>query len=370
MPPSTGIERLDAIADDHPCLWGDLSVREDTGEGLQSWSDATVLPTSGRRGEKLWWRRYSYGVFDAAGRHLRTLSDMRGERHCCHPRPRLVDNPFNTDRLEKHDVVLYGGTLFAAFGHLILDSGRAYQLLREHRQSDLPIWFHDATPHRHPGSILKLGLVQAWLKQLGLRKRARLIRRPMRARELISCGALYNDRGYASRQLRPACAAALKPRLRSRLETIGPPQRRLVYLSRHKLSVGSTLYPQEAELVEQLAELKHVDVVCPEDLSFEEKLSLYRRYEVIAGFPQACMGLKLFVPGDRLAQQVMFVSGPRSLSSTWINIDRAVGWGDAYVHCDPGLSQIVADDPSQPFQRTNPFDPHTVLQAIRHLTGS
>jgi hypothetical protein len=165
MPPSTGIERLDAIADDHPCLWGDLSVREDTGKGLQSWSDATVLPTSGRRGEKLWWRRYSYGVFDAAGRHLRTLSDMRGERHFCHPRPRLVDNPFNTDRLEKHDVVLYGGTLYAAFGHLILDSGRAYQLLREHRSSDLPIWFHDATPHRHPGSILKLGLVQAWLKQ-------------------------------------------------------------------------------------------------------------------------------------------------------------------------------------------------------------
>ncbi|MEB3319762.1 MAG: glycosyltransferase 61 family protein, partial [Cyanobium sp.] len=265
---------------------------------------------------------------------------------------------------------LYGGTLYAAFGHLILDSGRAYQLLREHRSSDLPIWFHDATPHRHPGSILKLGLVQAWLKQLGLRKRARLIRRPMRARELISCGALYTDRGFASRQLRPACAAALKPRVRSRLETIGPPQRRLVYLSRHKLTVGSTLYPQEAELVERLAGLKHVDVVCPEDLSFEEKLALYRRYEVIAGFPQACMGLKLFVPGEQLAQQVMLVAGARSLSSTWVNIDRAVGWGDAYVDCDPGVPHIVADDPSQPFQRTNPFDPHTVLQAIRSLSGS
>lgn len=365
-----GIERLDAIADDHPCLWGDLSVREDTGEGLQSWSDVTVLPTSGRRGEKLWWRRYSYGVFDAGGRHLTVLSDMRGRRFCCHPKPRLEANSFNSEKVREQEVVLYGGTLYAAFGHLILDSGRAYQLLREHRSSDLPIWFHDATPHRHPGSILKLGLVQAWLKQLGLRKRARLIRRPMRARELISCGALYTDRGFASRQLRPACAGALKPKLRSRLETIGPPQRRLVYLSRHKLSVGSTLYPQEAELVERLAGLKHVDVVCPEDLSFEEKLALYRRYEVIAGFPQACMGLKLFVPGEQLAQQVMLVAGARSLSSTWVNIDRAVGWGDAYVDCDPGVPHIVADDPSQPFQRTNPFDQHTVLQAIRSLSGS
>jgi len=370
MPPATGIERLDAIPKDHPCLWGELEVRDAQEADLRSWNDVTVLPTHTRRGEPRWWRRGSYGVFDAAGRHVRTLSDMRGERHCCHPRPRLADNPFNSDRVERHDVVLYGGTLYAAFGHLVLDSGRAYQLLREHRQNDLPIWFHDATPHRHPGSILKLGLVQAWLKQLGLRKRARLIRRPLVARELISSGALYNDRGYASRALRPACAAALKPRLRNRLLALPPPQRRLVYLSRHKLQGGSTLYPQEAELVEQLAGMRHVDVICPEDLSFEEKLGLYRRYAVIAGFPQACMGLKLFVPGEQLARQVMFVSGPRSLSSTWINIDRAVGWGDAYVHCDAGLAPIVADDPSQPFQRTNPFDPQPVLQAIRHLTSS
>jgi hypothetical protein len=369
MGPSAAIQRLDAIPADHPCLWGELAVREGSGEALQSWHDATVLPATRRRGQTLWWRRHSFGVFDAAGRHVRILSDMRGERHCCHPRPRLADNPLNRAQLQQHDVMLYGGTLYAAFGHLILDSGRVYQLLREYRRSDLPIWFHDATPHRHPGSVLKLGLVQAWLKQLGLRKRARLIRRPLQARELISCGALYTDRGFASQALHPACAAALKPRLRRRLEAAGTPRRRLAYLSRHRLAGGSTLYPGEAELVERLAALRHVDVICPEELSFEEKLSLYRRYDVIAGFPQACMGLKLFVPGDRLARQVMLIAGARSLASTWVNIDRAVGWGDAYVDCDPGIPRTAADDPSQPFQRTNPFDPDLAFQAICDLSG-
>lgn len=360
------IKPLASIPPSHPCLWGELTMREDP--GLEHWQDATLLPPRRRAGQTLWWRRYGFGVFDASGQHLPQLSDMRGKRHCCHPEPRLDDNPYRVDRLRQHEVVLYGGTLYDQFGHLILDSGRAYQLLRDYRNSDLPIWFHDASPHRHPRSILKLALVQDWLKQLGLRQRAKLIRRPIRARQLISCSALYNDRGHASRGLVDACAAALKPRLRERLEAIGRPRRRLAYLSRHRLSQGSTHYAQEAELVGRLAELPHVDVICPEDLTFEEKLGLYRRYDVIAGFPQACMGLKMFVPGAFRAHQVMFIAGPRSLSSTWVNIDRATGGGDTYVDCDPGEQQIVADDRSSPFLRSNRFEISTALHAIRTLT--
>jgi hypothetical protein len=376
MNPALAIERLDAIPADHPCLWGELEVRD--GEALQTWRDATLLPPRRRPGQSLWWRRHSFGVFNAAGQHLPQLSDMRGRRHCCHPAARLEDNPYKAEKLKQHELVLYGGTLYDQFGHLTLDLGRAYQLLRHHRNSDLPIWFHDATPHRHPRSTLKLDLVQAWLKQLGLRGRARLIRRPMRARQLISCGALYNDRGFASRDLRPACQAALKPRLRQRLEAVGRAPRRLAYLSRHKLSWGSTHYAQEAELVEQLAAMPHVDVICPEELDFEQKLSLYRRYAVVAGFPQACMGLKLFVPGERRAQQVMFIAGARSLSSTWVNMDRASGGGDAYVDCNlddaPQPASGAADPPpdrddrSTPFLRSNRFNSHTVLRAIAALT--
>ncbi|MGB5136768.1 MAG: hypothetical protein WBN89_16540 [Prochlorococcaceae cyanobacterium] len=372
MGDTAAIKRLDTIPADHPCLWGELAVRD--GDGLQTWQDATLLPPrlrsirTRRPGQKVWWRRHSYGVFDASGQHVRTLSDMRGQRHICHPNTRLEDNRFKPERLQEHELVLYGGTLYDAFGHLILDSGRTYQLMREYRDSDLPVWFHDAKPDCHPGSILKLGLVKAWLKQLGLSRRVRLIRRPLRARQLISCSALYNDRDFASTDLRPACLAALKPRLRKRLEAIRQPRRRLAYLSRHKLSFGSTSYPQEVELVERLARLSHVDVICPEELTFEEKLGLYHRYEVIAGFPQACMGLKLFVPGDQPAQQVMVIAGPRSLSTTWVNIDRAAGWGDFYVDCDLGIPQTGADDPSKPFQRTNSFDTETVLQAIQDLT--
>jgi hypothetical protein len=366
MGTTPAIERLAAIPATHPCLWGELEVRD--AEGLQSWQDATLLPPRRRRGQTLWWRRHSFGVFDDSGQHLPQLSDMRGKRHCCHPAARLEENPFKPQRLRQHELVLYGGTLYDQFGHLILDSGRAYQLLRSYRDSDLPIWFHDATPHRHPRSTLKLDLVQAWLKQLGLRGRAKLIRRPMGAKRLISCAPLYNDRGFASRDLRPACEAALKPRLRQRLDAIGSKApKRLAYLSRHKLSWGSTHYAQEAELVEQLAAMPHVDVICPEELDFEQKLSLYRRYEVLVGFPQACLGLKLFVPGAQRAQQVLLIAGARSLSSTWVNIDRATAAGDAYVDCDPGDSPTAGDDRTRAFLRSNRFDSHTVLRAISAL---
>ncbi len=361
----TPLQPLAGIPSDHPCLWGDFAVR--ASQPLQSWRDATLLPPRRRKGQTLWWRRHSFGAFDASGQHLKELSDMRGKRHCCHPAPRLEDNPHRANRLREHDLVLYGGTLYDHIGHLILDSGRAYQLLRDYRDSDLPIWFHDATPHRHGQPTLQLALVQDWFKQLGLRRRAKLIRRPMRARQLVSGPALCCDRAFASRDLRSACVAALKPRLRERLERSGQPQRRLAYLSRHKLSHGSTHFAQEADLVAQLSQLAHVDVICPEELNFEQKLSLYRRYEIIAGFPQASMGLKMFAPGERLARQVMFIAGPRSLSSTWVNVDRATAGGDAYVDCAPDGSPTLADDPSAPFQRSNHFNVATVLEAIHSL---
>lgn len=365
MTSSPGIQPLANIDANHPCLWGELAVRDAC--GLQHWQNATLLPPRRRAGQKLWWRRYRFGVFDSEGQHLRELSDMRGKRHCCHPALRLEDNPHNVERLREHEVVLYGGTLYDQFGHLIFDSGRAYQLLREYRKSDLPIWFHSATPHRHPRSSLKLALIQDWLKQLGLRKRAKLIKRPMHAQKLISCASLFNDRAYASRDLVPACATALKPSLRARLAAIERPTRRLAYLSRHRLRQGSTQYLQETELVSKLAEIPNVDVICPEDLNFEEKLSLYRHYEVIVGFPQACMGLKMFVPGGHRAQQVMLIAGPRSLSSSWVNVDCATGSGDCYIDCDPGAQRNVVDNRSTPFLRSNQFDISTALQAIRVL---
>ena len=360
------MQSLASIPNDHPSLWGELEVRD--AQPLQQWQQATLLPPRRRSGQTLWWRRHGFGVFDSAGNHVRELSDMRGKRHCCHPAARLELNPYKQERIREHELVLYGGTLYDHIGHLILDSARAYQLLREYRDNDLPIWFHDATPHLHPRSTLKLALVQEWFKQLGLRNRVKLIRRPLKAGRLISSSALYCDRGFASKDLRPACKAALKPRLQDRLETISRPQRRLAYLSRHKLSTGSTHYSQEAELVAQLDQLPHVDVICPEELDFEQKLSLYRHYEIIAGFPQASMSLKMFVPGEQRAQQVMLIAGARSLSSTWVNIDRATGGGDAYVDCNQDVQDFIIDDATATFQRSNNFKLETVLQTLQELT--
>jgi hypothetical protein len=76
----------------------------------------------------------------------------------------------------------------------------------------------------------------------------------------------------------------------------------------------------------------------------------------------------MFVPGEQLAQQVMFIAGTRSLSSTWVNIDRATDGGVGYFDCGLNESQTVADDPSAAFQRSNQFNAATVLHAVQTLS--
>ena len=365
---------LATIPASHPALWGELEVRP--AESLLAVADATVLPPQPRRGTNNWWQRTRYGVFDAEGRHVRALNDMRGGRHICFPESTLEQCRYRPERLRKRELLLYGGSLYDHFGHLLVETARAYQLLREFRGSDEPIWFHDATPHR--GNTLRLGFVQQWLRCLGIRKRVKLVRRPLQARQLLSSVALYNDRCFVNAAIQQACQAALKPRLRQRLEALPARDRRLAYLSRHKLSGGSNHFAQEAQLVERLAELPRVDVICPEELSYEEKIGLYRRYAIICGFPQSCMNLKLFTPGDALAQQLLLIAGPKSLSSSWINIEHATGFGDLYLDCDQPQTRAEHATPSREsgeqagvsgFQRSHQFDLERVLAAIRELAG-
>ncbi len=359
---------LNGIGPEHPALWGRLQVTEPEPPLLLT--DAVVLPPWQHRDVEAWRLRHSLGVFDGQGNHVTALSDQRGERSLCFPPAHLEQARFNRNRALSKEVVLYGGTLYDHFGHLLMDMGRAYQLLRLFRHTKLPIWFHDCTPHR--GSVLRLAMVREWLACLGIAERVRIVRRPLLARQLISAPALYRDRQFVSADLRPACQTALKPKLRRQLEQAGPPRRRLAYLSRHRLSSGSTHFAGEGELVERLADLPHVDVICPEQLDFADKITLYRRYEVVAGFPQSCMNLKLFTPGDDLALQVMFSAGPRSLSSSWVNIEHATGFGDQLVDCS-ALEQGDASDPEDPqvgtFLRSNRFNGDAVLDAITALAG-
>jgi len=371
---------LQALADlpqDHPCLWGRLCVSEP--EPPLILDEATVLPAWKNPNGKYWWRFHSLGVYNRNGEHVTKLSDLRGERHLCFPPKRLEQARCNWERALKKQLVLYGGTLYDHFGHLLVDSARAYQLLRLYRHTKLPIWFHDCTPHR--GSVLRLTMVQQWLGCLGITNRVRIVRRPLMARQLISGPALYSDRQFVSRDLRTACKASLKPKLRSQLEQEGRPKRRLAYVSRHRLSGGTTCFAGEAALVEKLADWPHVDVICPEELGFEDKIALYHRYEFVAGFPQSCMNMKLFSPVEDPARQVMLIAGPRSLSSSWVNIENATHFGDQVVDCsihEEGVarepsSQVASGVDGDPgnasFQRTNLFDQERVLAALTVLAG-
>ncbi|MCP9928015.1 glycosyltransferase 61 family protein [Cyanobium sp. CH-040] len=353
---------------------------------------AMLLPTrrTGSDG-KDWWKSRSQGGLNRQGEPIGALTDWRGTRciYALHSRtggetPPAVVTPGAP--------LLYGGTLYHHFGHLLLDLSRTYQLLRLFRRSKEPIWFHyqgglqgglNAAPRSDSGtggasphSIEQINnpLILEWLECLGLRKRARLIRKKLPAAMLVSSSPLFCDRRFVSADFPLAAQAALAPRLRRRLERIEPVAGRIAYLSRHKLQGGTTRFVGEDEVVAAIADHPRIDVICPEELSIKEKLALYRRYPLITGFAQACMNLKFFAPYTQVsevARQVMFIAGPRSLSSNWVNLDRAAGFGDRLLDCSlpEGDSELQTMAAEAGFQRSSSFDVQLVVRTLLELAG-
>lgn len=353
----------------HPSWWGKASVGQPSQMVVEN--EALVLDISRHEhSPKRWWLNTSHGAVRQCGELIEALNDKRGERHFYYPQSdRLLEvsqgRGVGAEALDK-DLVLYGGTLFEHFGHLLLDLTRTYQLLRLFRDLDTPIWFHYHRL-RKGGTLADSGLITDWLDCLGIRKRARLIRRPIRAKTLVSSSVLYRDRCFVTSDFHHACRAALRPQLRDQLAQT-PRKQKIAYLSRHLLTTGTTKFLGEADVVERIARLRDVDIICPEELSFEQKLALYREYEWVIGFPQACMNLKAFVPateGHPPARQIMFLAGPKTLSTNWVNIDTACKFEDFYVDCHPDTSTRLQAD--EGFQRSNSFNVDIVVQTIEQL---
>jgi hypothetical protein len=382
----------------HPCLWGKVSEHEEAAWVLEP--DAYLLPTrsTGADGSR-WWEARKQGGVNRDGQPISALSDQRGERHI-YPlkREETAAVRLPSERTARA-TVLYGGTLFDNFGHLLLDLSRTYQLLRLFRNSKEPIWFHyPSQPYYNNPSGTTLPIakkvtagnalitnptIREWLDCLGILDRARLIKKTIKCSMLASSSVLYRDRAFVSRDF-PSCAqAALAPKLRQRLLGISSSRRKIAYFSRHKLSQGTTQFAGEQEVVEALKSLANVDIICPEDYSIKAKLGLFRDYPLIAGFPQAGLILKYFAPYQKpseLARLFLFAAGPRSLNSNWVNLERAFGFGDQLLDCSSSSSipdQLPGQLPAQPsttavestFQRSNLFNVGMVIDTMRELAN-
>jgi hypothetical protein len=210
----------------------------------------------------------------------------------------------------------------------------------------------------------------------------RLVQREILCNHLITAEVLYRDRGFVSEDFPEAARGALHPRLQERLLARQRRDGRIAYLSRHRLGQGTTRFEGEEVVVEALQACTNIDVIQPETLSIEAKLALYRDYAMVTGFAQACMNMKYFTPYTRLeelAPQLMFVAGPQSLSSNWVNLDRAAEFGDRVLDCSPSDCSLldrapegeqpdpVGDDGSTSFQRSTRFDVELVVETLRAL---
>jgi hypothetical protein len=373
------LRSLADIPADHLSLFGESRVIDP--EPLVIEENATVLPRVTIRGQSPWALGHSQGVFNANGDHIEALNDMRANRRMFYPASRLEDAAgFNNGKGRKLKFMLYGGTLYEHFGDMLVDTNRAYQLLRLFRHSDEPIWFHYAVSRNVLRSLetVRIDYLRQWLDCLGLADRFRLIRRPMRPKQLVSCGQIYRDLRFISSDYPAAARAALEPKLKRRIKKIQRQGQRIAYFSRHKLNKGTTKFLQEAEVVEKIRTIPEVDIIHPEELSFEEKLSLWRSHAYIVGFPQGCMMLKPFVPHadlSELAQQIFLLAGRKSFPSTWLNVERVCRFGDNYLDChgEPSAPQDQLshpDEDSQLFDRANTIDVDLIVRAIEDLAAT
>jgi hypothetical protein len=357
------IRPLGAVQPGHPCLWGQLGV--EAPPPLLIEQDARLLPTRRTGQADTWWTSRKQGAVDGQGQPIEALTDLRGERPI-YALPRQAPS----GQGGKHrPLALYGGTIFEHFGHLLLDLNRLYRLLPLFRRSREPIWFH--YPALGESGEIEHPLVTSWLDCLGIRKRARVVRRTLICEQLVSSPVLYRDRCYVTADFPRAARRALAPKLRRQLRGLRPEGAPIAYLSRHKLNSGTTCFAGEEEVVAALSRLGNVDVICPEDLSIEAKLGLYRRYRLVTGFVQAAMLLKYFLPsrqpGD-LAEQCLLVAGHHSLNSNWVNLERAYGFGDHLLDCSDPLA--VASEPGaegSDFQRQAHFNVGLVIDQLRAL---
>lgn len=362
---------LASIPPDHPSLFGEHLVVKP--EPLIIEEDATILPRwLSIKETDDWSLRFSQGIFNANGDHIEALSDQRSDRKLFFPTSRLEDaKGYEPEKIKSLKFMLYGGTLYEHFGDMLVDTCRAYQLLRLYRHCKEPIWFHYAAPRS--AREFRTPSIEAWLNCLGLANRFRLIRRPIRARRLVSCPQIYRDLKWISSDYAPAAKASLHPKLGRQLEQIERNSKRIAYLSRHKLTNGTSKFIQEGQLVEQLRSIPGVDIICPEELSFEEKLSLWRSHAYIIGFPQGCMMLKPFVPKqqpDQIARQIFLLAGPKCFPSTWLNVDSACQFNDLYLDCH-GPDEITPKDQlDDQFTRANSIDVGTIVGALTELAAS
>ncbi len=347
--------------------------------------NAMVLPRVTIRGQSQWALGHSQGVFNASGDHITSLNDMRENRRMFYPANRLENSRgFNDGKGKKLRFMLYGGTLYEHFGDMLVDTNRAYQLLRLFRNSNEPIWFHYAVSRGVLKSIetVRIEHLKQWLECLGLADRFRLIRRPMRPKQLVSCAQIYRDLRFISSDYPAAARAALEPKLKRRLKKVQRQGKRIAYFSRHKLNQGTTKFLQEAKVVEKIRTIPEVDIIHPEELSFEAKMSLWRSHAYIVGFPQGCMMLKPFIPHEdnsELARQIFLLAGRKSFPSNWLNVDKVCGFDDLYLDChgeQSGDELMQANqkndetDASQHFNRANSVDVGLIVRAIEDLAAT
>lgn len=274
-----------------------------------------------KRNAPRWWLAMEKGIFTADREHVVSLSDMRQNRKIYWPDDgvNLMLSEGSFKRIEGD--LIYGGTVYEQFGHIITDSiSRLYPYLVDDRYDKFPILFHCKSMNAWRSFIcsdicLSLGLNN---RNLILADSALSIER------LHYSEALFQDGIFASKFLHEYMA-----KIRRVGEVSVSRSSSVAYISRTRLTGGTNVVVNE-KMVEDLARSLGFDIFYPEELSIESQVSIYSRYNRICGFPSSFFHMKLFAK-DPCKIIFLVPDAEDALHINFLNIDVSSSFRDKFV---------------------------------------
>ncbi|WP_076957927.1 glycosyltransferase 61 family protein [Teichococcus deserti] len=261
----------------------------------------------------------------------------------------------NTDFVS-HDTGLYGGTIYAHFGHFILDSlSRIYPALSSSKRIEGRIFFH-AQPLDGGSDILSQPHIRSIFELLSINLRdIIIIDRPMKIKSLEYYEPTFFDGLFASPSL-----GARQPPLEKATTGIGSPQKPC-FISRSQLKTGTSHISNSNE-IDALMSQAGFEVIFPEALDINEQVALFDRFDLICGFPTSFFHLKA-LSSATTPIFCLVPNGKGALHVNFLNIDLALGLGDKFC-----LLDAEPQPPPENFVRSFSIDIKQVNEFIERVT--
>ena len=236
--------------------------------------------------------------------------------------------------LADDDEYIYGGVFNPHYGHFICTTLSRMWYLLERPNPKAKVILHASCG---VDEIFSLDFARTCFHRIGLtRERLEVFSSPHRVRGLVIPEPAFREQSDAHVKFREMCLHIGSPFIDDSDRQLGP-----VYLSKSRLRMGVGRFVNEVELEVDL-QSRGVEIVYPEELTFEDQIHLFSQRRVIAGMAGSAFHTGVFAPshGGRIE-----LAGYNIVNSNHVIIDDLVGALPDYVYpSDPSKVESNLDE--------------------------